>query len=771
MVAKVRLLHLEDNPTDSELVELALREAGMDWDVVRVESRDAFLAALEEESFYIVVSDYSLPSFNGLEALRATRKRRPELAFLFFTGTLGEERAVEALKAGATDFVAKERRDRLAPALQRAVKEAEERSARRQAEEALRATKERLQHIVSSSPAFLYSLRVAGQTLLPDWVSANIEQLLGFVPAELDSPEWWIEHVHPEDRERVLDQVPKLLGEGYAVREYRIRRKDGEYRWVRDEQKLVRDHAGNAVEVLGSWSDVTERKQAELRLQEREEQYRFLFDSNPHPMWVFDLETLAFLAINDATVQQYGYSRSELLGMTIKDIRPPEEVPALMEELKSLSWPRSASGSGRVWKHRRKDGSIIDAETGSNPIAFQGRPAVLVLANDVTQKKKLEAQLLQAQKMEAIGQLAGGVAHDFNNLLGVITGYTDLLLKDLGAQHPGARRAEQISKAAERAAGLTRQLLAFSRKQVLQPKVLDLNAVITHIETMLRRLIDEDIQLVTVLNEALGRVKADPGQIEQVIVNLAVNARDAMPKGGKLIIETANIDLDGKYTGTRTEVKPGPYAMLAVSDTGHGMDAETMSRIFEPFFTTKEEGKGTGLGLSTVFGIVKQSGGHVGVYSEVGRGTTFRVYLPRADDNGEVAAGVAALPEPRRARAETILLVEDADALRMMIQEMLETAGFQVLAGGSPEEALAVVEGHSGPIHLLLTDVVMPRMSGPQVAERVKAAWPGVKVLYMSGYTDQAVVHHGVLEGGSHFLQKPFTSDALLRRVIEVLDA
>src|SRR5260221_9902460 len=522
MEAKVRLLHLEDNPTDSELVELALREAGMDWDLVRVESRDAFVAALEEGGFHLVVSDYSLPSFNGLDALRETRKRRPELAFLFFTGTLGEERAVEALRAGATDFVAKERRDRLAPALRRAVKEAEERSARRQAEE----------------------------------------------------------------------------------------------------------------------------------------QYRLLFDSNPHPMWVFDKETLVFLAVNDATVQHYGYSRSELLGMTIKDLRPPEEVPPLLEELKSLSWP--GSDWLRVWKHRKKDGSIIDAETGSNPIAFQGRQAVLVLAHDVTEKRKLEAQLLQSQKMEAIGQLAGGVAHDFNNLLGEITGYTDLLLKDLGAQHPGTRRAEQIRKAADSAAGLTRQLLAFSRNQVLHPTVLDLNAVVLDVEKMLQRLIGEDIQLVTVLSEGLGRVKADPGQVEQVIVNLAVNARDAMPKGGKLIIETVNIDLDGQYAGTRTEVRPGPYAMLAGSDTGHGIDAETMSHIFEPFYTTKEEGKGTGLGLSTVFGIVKQSDGSVGVYSEVGQGTTFRVYLPRVNDNGEVAAIAPPLPEPRPPRGEPILLVEDA---------------------------------------------------------------------------------------------------------------
>src|SRR5260221_4572114 len=373
--------------------------------------------------------------------------------------------------------------------------------------------------------------------------------------------------------------------------------------------------------------------------------------------------------------------------------------------------------------------------------------------------------------MEAIGQLAGGVAHDFNNLLGVITGYTDLLLKDLGAQHPGTRRAEQIRKAADRAAGLTRQLLAFSRKQVLQPRVLDLNAIVLDVEKMLQRLIGEDIQLVTVMSEGLGRVKADPGQIEQVIVNLAVNARDAMPKGRKVITEPVNIDPDGHHAGTRTEVRPGPYAMLAVSDTGHGIDAETMSHIFEPFYTTKEEGKGTGLGLSTVFGIVKQSDGNLGVYSEVGQGTTFRVYLPRVNDNGEVTAVVAPLPEPRPARGETILLVEDAELLRIMIQEMLETAGFDVLVGGSAEEALAVVEAHSGPIHLLLTDVVMPRMSGPQLAERLKAVWPGVKVLYMSGYTDEAIVHHGVLEGGTHFLQKPFTTEALLRKLSEVLDA
>jgi CheY-like chemotaxis protein len=288
---------------------------------------------------------------------------------------------------------------------------------------------------------------------------------------------------------------------------------------------------------------------------------------------------------------------------------------------------------------------------------------------------------------------------------------------------------------------------------------------------MLRRLIGEDVQLVTVFAPGLGLVKADPGQMEQVIVNLAVNARDAMPGGGKLIIETSNVDLDANYTRTHPEVRPGPYVMLAVSDTGHGMNTDTMSRIFEPFFTTKEVGKGTGLGLSTVFGIVKQSGGHIGVYSEVGRGTSFKVYLPRIERSGEVAPAGVARAEALPVGSETILLVEDEEALRQLIREILEVGGYRVLPGGSPEEALAAAEAHSGPIHLLLTDVVMPLMSGRQVADRIKASRPAVRVMYMSGYTDEAISHHGALEPGTEFLQKPFTAHALLRKVREVLEA
>jgi CheY-like chemotaxis protein len=373
--------------------------------------------------------------------------------------------------------------------------------------------------------------------------------------------------------------------------------------------------------------------------------------------------------------------------------------------------------------------------------------------------------------MEAIGQLAGGVAHDFNNILGVIVGYADLLLKDVGRDSPAARRLEQIHKAAERATALTRQLLAFSRKQILQPRVLDLNAVVGDVEAMLVRLIGASIEVVTRPAAGLGRVKADPGQLAQVILNLAVNARDAMPQGGRLVIETANDALDEAFCRLHPGSQPGPHVVLAVSDTGDGMDAQTLPRIFEPFFTTKEKGKGTGLGLSTVYGIVKQSDGYISVDSEPGRGTTFRVYLPRVEEPLELPAAQAASAQPPAGGGETILLVEDEAALRSMIREILEEAGYTVLAGATPEEALALTRDHAGPVPLMLTDVVMPQMGGRDLAAQVAALRPGLRVLYMSGYTDEAVVHHGMLDVGTQFLQKPFTTDALLSRVRDLLAA
>ena len=394
----------------------------------------------------------------------------------------------------------------------------------------------------------------------------------------------------------------------------------------------------------------------------------------------------------------------------------------------------------------------------------------IAVKQDISDFKQLEEQLRQSQKLEAIGMLAGGIAHDFNNLLTVIRGYSDLTLMRLSEEDPLHRNISEVKKAAERAAGLTRQLLAFSRKQVLQPKVLDLNAVVSELEKMLRRLIGEDIGLRTVLESDLGSVKADPGQIEQIIMNLAVNARDAMPQGGKLTIETTNVYLDEDYAKVHIAVIPGPYVMFAVSDTGTGMDSRTQARIFEPFFTTKEKGKGTGLGLSTVYGIVKQSGGNIWVYSEVGQGTTFKVYLPRVDEGAQEYKR-SAETEGAIQGSETILLAEDEEMVRKLARQVLEMHGYQVLEAANGGAALLICERHKEPIHLLITDVIMPEMSGRELADRLAQLRPEMKVLYMSGYTDNAIVHQGVLDEGANFIQKPFPTDALARKVREVLDA
>jgi PAS domain S-box-containing protein len=418
-----------------------------------------------------------------------------------------------------------------------------------------------------------------------------------------------------------------------------------------------------------------------------------------------------------------------------------------------------------------RDGTERPIEDTTAPIRDdrgEVRGVVLVF-HDVSQRRRLEVQFMQAQKMEAVGRLAGGVAHDFNNLLTVILGYGDAILSAVPAENPLRAMVEEVRQAGERAAGLTRQLLAFSRLQVLVPRVLDLNAVVTGIEKMLGRLIGEDITITCVLDPALGRVRADPGQIEQVLMNLAVNARDAMPQGGRLTIETANVMLDETYTRSRPEVRPGRYVMLSLTDTGVGMDEATKARLFEPFFTTMEVGRGTGLGLATVYGIVKQSGGSIFVYTEPNHGTSFKIYLPRFE-------AVAPLPRSHQGLSkspgggETILLVEDEEAVRTLTRQVLEAKGYTVIEARDGQDALGRAESHDGPIHLLLTDVVMPHLGGRELADRLTSARPELRVLYLSGYTDDAVVRHGVLEADVAFLQKPFTPAELARKVREVLD-
>ena len=523
--------------------------------------------------------------------------------------------------------------------------------------------------------------------------------------------------------------------------------------------------------------ELQERREAEEALRESRELYRSVVENSSDVIVLTGLDgTIRYGSPSHRTT--LGYTDEELVGTNILDLVHPDDraaVAALTAEAAATG--RSEAYTGRA---RHKDGRWIEMEGTPTAIRNErGEPVALMgIVRDISERRradeekaKLVEQLRQSQKIEAIGRLAGGIAHDFNNLLTAIAGYGEVALSQLPPGTPARESVEEIQRAAERAAGLTRQLLAFSRKQVLQPKVINLNAVVAGLEGMLARVLGEDVELVTALAPELEPTRADPGQIEQVIMNLAINARDAMPQGGVLTIATANVELDELFVRRHAGARAGRYAMLAVSDTGMGMEPETLERVFEPFFTTKPQGQGTGLGLSTVYGIVKQTGGQIWARSEPGHGTSFEVYLPRAlepasiADNGRKPVG-RGLPG-----SETVLLVEDEEIVRKLVREMLETAGYHVLDAGDGSEAIALADRHEGTIDVLMTDVVMPGLSGQELARRLADRRRGVRVLFTSGYTEDAIANHGVLSPGTAFLEKPFNAAQLGQKLRELIDA
>ena len=582
----------------------------------------------------------------------------------------------------------------------------------------------------------------------------------------------------PEERD---SWVASLDREG-AVQgmEARCRRLDGRMIWARVSARAIRDRGHRVLSYEGTLEDITGRKEGEEALRQSEARKASILDAALDAIITIDARG-RITEFNPAAERMFGYRRDEAVGREMADLIIP---PALRARHRDGLARHLATGEIRVLGRRvkmpalRRDGTEFPVEIaitrlqGDGPILFTGflrDQSDSRSAEDALRKS--EEQLRASLKMEAIGQLAGGVAHDFNNLLTVILGHSDLLLARLTADDPVRREIEQIRRAAERAAGLTRQLLAFSRKQVLQAIVLDVNHVVADIDGMLRRIIGEDIDLVTRLGREIVHVQADPGQIEQVIMNLAINARDAMPGGGRLIIETAQVVLDESFCRDHPPTPPGKYVMLALTDTGAGMDAETRAHLFEPFFTTKEKGKGTGLGLATVYGIVKQSGGYIWPESEPGKGASFRIYLPPADgplDTSAPTIDAAARPGDG---SETILLVEDEPVVRELARTILEMNGYQVLDAGDIGEARRLCDGHPGPIHLMLTDVVMPEMSGRVLADSLVPTRPEMRVLYMSGHMDDAIARHGILLGSVPFLQKPFTPQGLAAKVREALDS
>ena len=773
-------------------------------------------------------------------------------------------------------------------------------------------TKARLEHLLASGPAAIYTFEAEGN-FAPTYISENVKGLVGWEPRQfLENPRFWIKHVHPEDRRRVLKRMELPWPEDHQTFEYRFLAQDGAYRWMHDELKLVRDANGQPVEMAGAWMDITAHRQAEEALRESEEKYhnayeliRLLIDTAPDLIWAKDMND-RFMLVNqamcrkllmcdhpqeavgktdmfyaererkqghefdfgelctnsDALVKESktpcrflesGTVRGHYLALDVqkapfineqgemigtvgygRDITKEKEIEEALKESEShyrllvkqipavvfkgyqdwsidffddkieevtgyrkeefnsrrLRWCdlilpedldmarglfvqalKTDKSYVREYRIRKKDGEIawIQARGQIFGDAAGQVDYVSGVFFDISERKALEAQLLQAQKMEAVGRLAGGVAHDFNNLLMVVMGYGELIRSSLVKDDPLYKYSEDILKASERAASLTQQLLAFSRRQVMQPQVINLNRVAADLEKMLGRLIGEHIDLDIVAGPDLGAVKADPGQIGHIIMNLAVNARDAMPTGGRLTLEMGNIEFAASHNCHSETAPPGRYVRLAVSDTGSGMEAETLDHIFEPFFTTKEVGKGTGLGLPMVYGIVKQNRGYLEVESRPGQGATFQIYLPRLE---------AAVEEPRTRitlaakleGSETILVVEDEDALRTLLCRFFRLYGYNVLEARHGGEALLICERRQGPIHLMVTDVVMPQMSGRELADRLAPLHPEMRVIFMSGYTGRDLTGYGAPESSQHFISKPFRPMDLVKKVRDFLD-
>jgi PAS domain S-box-containing protein len=630
--------------------------------------------------------------------------------------------------------------------------------------------------LIHDLDAIIWELDVARRQFT--FVSQRAEELLGY-PIErwLGEPGFWANQVvHPDDRGWVVERCLHIGNTGAVHQlEYRALTASGEVLWLRHFSRAVPRASGGANR-RGVIFDITEQKQTEEALRRQRAYFARLFENAPEAIVLLD-DTDRVQRVNEEFSRLFGYPAEAALGRMIAELIVPE---GFLEEASSLS-RRAAAGErvGIETVRRRRDGTLVHVSILAVPVEFEdGTRRVYGIYRDVSARKgaeqalaESEEQLRQAQRMEAVGRLAGGVAHDFNNLLTVIQGHAQLLLDGLGVADPRREDAEEVWRSAKRAAALTRQLLAFSRKQILKPESVELNVIVARMERMLRRLIGEEIHFELRLSSDLGRVLADPGQLEQVIMNLVVNARDAMPGGGLLSISTANMELDEEYaTAFPYPVQPGPYVLLTVRDTGIGMSPEVRERIFEPFFTTMELGQGRGLGLSTVFGIVKQSGGYIWVESEEGAGTTVRLCLPR------VAGGVQQAEPERdggcgegRGDTEAVLVVEDEDAVRSLICKVLRRQGYTVLEAANGGSALLQLETHPGSIHLVITDMVMPGMSGTELADRVAEIRPGLPFLFISGYTEDELVRRGVADGRLVLLEKPFSPAALSRRVREML--
>jgi two-component system cell cycle sensor histidine kinase/response regulator CckA len=774
---KTKVLLVEDNIPDARLIREMLHEAGSDRYVLETAGRLSDAITLTRKApFDIVLLDLGLPDSQGMETLSTYLESASEIPVIVLTGLADDAISVQAVESGAQDYLVKGRIDgsKLIRAIRYAIGRAAQEANRREADEALKISEKRFRDIADHAQEWIWEVDAEGRYT---YSSQMIESFLGYTPEEILQKHFY-DGFHPEDREALKTGAFAAFAVKQSFRDFINRNvhKDGHTVWLSTSGLPLLDEMGNLLGYRGVDTDITKRRQSEEELRTSEERYRTLFEKMDEGFCVVEMlydsdgkpVDYRFVEINPAFEKHTGLQEAK--GKTIRQMVPNHDVHwfeiygEVARTGQAVRFENPASAMHRYY------------DVFAFPVGEDGSRKVGILFNDITERKrgeaekeKLQAQLQQAMKMEAVGRLAGGIAHDFNNLLTVIIGSVELALMKLASSDPAKGLLAEVNKAAERATLLTQQLLAFSRKQIIEPKVLILNDLIADLNTMMVRLIREDINIQILPGKDLGAVKIDPGQFQQVLVNLVVNARDAMPGGGKIVIETANVDLDDGYCALHPYVTAGRFVMLSVSDTGHGMSDEVKAHIFEPFYTTKAKGKGTGLGLATTHGVVKQSGGSIEVYSEVGIGTTFKIYLPRVEDKASKLVRDDKSTE-RVGGTETVLVVEDEEILRSLCVRILDSFGYRVFQAGTGDEAIALATGYGERIDLLLTDVVMPGMSGAELAMQLVLHHPEAKVLFTSGYTENAITRHGVLDEGVNFINKPYAPSALAKKVREVLD-